>query len=166
MLNVGGGELLVILLIALIVLGPTKLPEVARQVGSVAKELRRMSSNFQEEMKAALDEPTEAAARDRGNKVVSNEIAPAPGQIDRTGNKPSTAVPPADEKDDPSTDAPVVDPAAEEPEISTAEAAGMYDIGTSTKAEEPEINTTEAEQPTDEGDGPAPAGGTTESVSE
>ena len=85
MLNVGGGELLVILLIALIVVGPTKLPEVARQVGSVAKELRRMSSNFQEEMKAALDEPTEAAARDRGNKVVSNEIAPAPGQIDRTG---------------------------------------------------------------------------------
>ncbi len=35
MFNVGGGELLVIFLVALIVLGPAKLPEVARQIGGV-----------------------------------------------------------------------------------------------------------------------------------
>ncbi|NIR34626.1 MAG: twin-arginine translocase TatA/TatE family subunit, partial [Actinobacteria bacterium] len=45
--NLGGMELLVILLVALIVLGPTKLPEAARQVGKAVNELRRLSSGFQ-----------------------------------------------------------------------------------------------------------------------
>ena len=33
MFNIGGGELLIIFLVALVVLGPTKLPEAARQLG-------------------------------------------------------------------------------------------------------------------------------------
>ncbi|MFN8038086.1 MAG: Sec-independent protein translocase protein TatB [Acidimicrobiales bacterium] len=55
MFNVGGGELLVILLIALIVLGPDKLPEAARKVGRVTSELRRMSQGFQQEIRQAMD---------------------------------------------------------------------------------------------------------------
>ncbi len=55
MFNVGGGELLVILLIALIVLGPDKLPEAARKVGRVTAELRRMSNGFQQEIRQAMD---------------------------------------------------------------------------------------------------------------
>ena len=58
MFNVGAGELLVILLIALIVLGPDKLPETARKIGNVMGELRRMSSGFQDEMKSAMTEVT------------------------------------------------------------------------------------------------------------
>ncbi|MEY2453455.1 MAG: sec-independent protein translocase protein TatB [Acidimicrobiaceae bacterium] len=58
MFNVGAGELLVILLIALIVLGPDKLPETARKIGNVMGELRRMSSGFQSEMRSAMDEAT------------------------------------------------------------------------------------------------------------
>jgi sec-independent protein translocase protein TatB len=54
--NVGAGELMVILLIALIVLGPDKLPETARKIGNVMGELRRMSSGFQNEMRSAMDE--------------------------------------------------------------------------------------------------------------
>ena len=60
MFNVGAGELLVILLIALIVLGPDKLPETARKIGNVMGELRRMSSGFQNEMRSAMDEVTRA----------------------------------------------------------------------------------------------------------
>ncbi len=55
MFNVGSGEMLVILLLALIVLGPDKLPETARKVGKVVGELRRMSSGFQQEMRQAMD---------------------------------------------------------------------------------------------------------------
>jgi Tat protein translocase TatB subunit len=58
MFNVGAGELLVILLIALIVLGPDKLPDTARKIGNVMGELRRMSSGFQNEMRSAMDEVT------------------------------------------------------------------------------------------------------------
>jgi sec-independent protein translocase protein TatB len=57
MFNLGGGEILVILLIALIVLGPQKLPEAARKVGQFTGELRRMSSGFQDELRRAMDEP-------------------------------------------------------------------------------------------------------------
>jgi sec-independent protein translocase protein TatB len=56
--NVGAGELMVILLIALIVLGPDKLPETARKMGNVMGELRRMSSGFQNEMRSAMDDVT------------------------------------------------------------------------------------------------------------
>lgn len=58
MFNVGAGELLVILLIALIVLGPDKLPDAARKMGNVMGELRRMSAGFQSEMRSAMDDVT------------------------------------------------------------------------------------------------------------
>jgi sec-independent protein translocase protein TatB len=55
--NVTGGELVIILLVALIVLGPDKLPDAIRKVGRVYGELRRMSTGFQSEIRDALDEP-------------------------------------------------------------------------------------------------------------
>jgi sec-independent protein translocase protein TatB len=55
--NIGGGELIVILIIALIVLGPDKLPDAVRRAGRLYGELRRMSSGFQAELRDALDEP-------------------------------------------------------------------------------------------------------------
>lgn len=56
MFNVGGGELLVIMLLALIVLGPQKLPGAVRQAGRVMGEVRRISSGFQQELKQAIDD--------------------------------------------------------------------------------------------------------------
>lgn len=57
MFNVGTPELLVIMAVALIVLGPDKLPEAARRVGQVMGEIRRISAGFQAEMRDALQEP-------------------------------------------------------------------------------------------------------------
>ena len=54
MFNLGAGEVLVILLLALIVLGPQRLPEAAKQVGRFTGEIKRLSSGFQQEMKDAL----------------------------------------------------------------------------------------------------------------
>ncbi|CAN5268423.1 hypothetical protein BH18ACT4_BH18ACT4_06070 [soil metagenome] len=56
MFNIGAGEMLVIMLVALIVLGPQKLPDAARKVGNVMGEMRRLSSGFQTEMRNALDD--------------------------------------------------------------------------------------------------------------
>jgi sec-independent protein translocase protein TatB len=56
MFNVGGGEFLVIALVALIVLGPQRLPDAARQVGKAMGELRRMSAGFQSDLKDAFNE--------------------------------------------------------------------------------------------------------------
>ena len=55
MFNIGSGEFLVIFLIALIVLGPEKLPDAAKKVGKVMGDLRKMSTGFQQEMRQAMD---------------------------------------------------------------------------------------------------------------
>lgn len=65
--NIGGLEVLFVMVVALIVLGPTKLPEAARQVGRFVNEVRRVSSGFQREFREAVQEPIiEAEARARG----------------------------------------------------------------------------------------------------
>jgi sec-independent protein translocase protein TatB len=69
MFNVGGGEFLVIALVALIVLGPDKLPEMARKVGNVLAEVRAMSNGFQREMRDAMNDPVDVALRDRDGTV-------------------------------------------------------------------------------------------------
>ena len=55
MFNVGGGEIVVILVIALLLLGPEKLPDAARKVGKFMAEIRRVTSGFQEEVRSAMD---------------------------------------------------------------------------------------------------------------
>jgi sec-independent protein translocase protein TatB len=52
-----GSEIVVILLLALIVLGPEKLPEAIRKFGRVYSEVRKISNGFQSEFKNAFDEP-------------------------------------------------------------------------------------------------------------
>lgn len=59
--NLGSGELLVIFFVALLVLGPNKLPDAARQVGRAVNEIRRVSGGFQREMREAMQEPMRAA---------------------------------------------------------------------------------------------------------
>ena len=63
MLNLGTGEVLVILVVALVVLGPEKLPGAARQAGRWLAELRKVSSGFQAELRDALQEPVDQTPR-------------------------------------------------------------------------------------------------------
>jgi sec-independent protein translocase protein TatB len=55
--NLQGSELIIILLLALVVLGPEKLPEAMRKLGQFYAELKKMSSGFQQEFRNATDEP-------------------------------------------------------------------------------------------------------------
>jgi Tat protein translocase TatB subunit len=53
--SVGPMEILVILVAGLLILGPKRLPEAARQVGKAVAELRRMSTGLQAEMRDAFE---------------------------------------------------------------------------------------------------------------
>jgi sec-independent protein translocase protein TatB len=55
--NLQGQELIIILLLALVVLGPEKLPEAMRKLGQFVAQMKKMSAGFQQEFKAAVDEP-------------------------------------------------------------------------------------------------------------
>ena len=55
--SIGAPEILVILVVALLVLGPNRLPEAARQVGRAMAEMRRISAGFQAEMRDAMQTP-------------------------------------------------------------------------------------------------------------
>jgi sec-independent protein translocase protein TatB len=55
--NLSGSETVFLLLLALIVLGPEKLPDALRRFGKGYAEFRKMATGFQSEMRSALDEP-------------------------------------------------------------------------------------------------------------
>lgn len=57
MFNLQSSEIIVILLLALVVIGPEKLPDAVRKFTQTYSELKKMSTGFQSELKSALDEP-------------------------------------------------------------------------------------------------------------
>jgi sec-independent protein translocase protein TatB len=55
MFGMGTGELLLVLLIALLVFGPKKLPDLAKGLGKAIREFRRASTDLQEQIQVDSD---------------------------------------------------------------------------------------------------------------
>ena len=53
--NLGGYEILVIAIVALLFVGPEQLPSVGRKVGRYAAQLRSMATGMREEFMAGMD---------------------------------------------------------------------------------------------------------------
>ena len=53
-MSLGPAEILVILVVALLVFGPHRLPEIARQVGGAMRELRKMQDTVRSELRHGL----------------------------------------------------------------------------------------------------------------
>ena len=108
--GMGPGEIFLILVVALIVFGPDRLPEVARQVGKTVRDFRRMTSSLTSEFQAVTAELTDefselkavtqelqAELREIQNEVASvqQDVAGELNQAQQTlrfdGSDPSTA---------------------------------------------------------------------------
>jgi TatA/E family protein of Tat protein translocase len=74
--NIGAPELIVILIIALIVLGPGKLPDVAASLGKSLREFRRAASDVSDATKVDAPPPTPAVMA--GTAAAAPAAAPAP----------------------------------------------------------------------------------------
>ena len=55
MFNIGPWELALILLVALIVVGPGKLPEVAKSIGKGINEFKKVTNGYKKEFQEAMD---------------------------------------------------------------------------------------------------------------
>ena len=53
--NIGAPELIIILVIALLILGPGKLPEVGSSLGKSIREFRKASTDIQDSVKVDVD---------------------------------------------------------------------------------------------------------------
>jgi Tat protein translocase TatB subunit len=122
MLNIGPQELLLVLIIGLIVVGPKRLPELSRQIGRGLREFRKI----QDDVKGLvnLDEMTnefrgmvrfdgDGADGSNGSngstkRPPTTATAPVVHRAGRTNGSATEATPPAPEpatSDDPSPDA-------------------------------------------------------------
>lgn len=67
MLNFSPEKLLLVGILALVVLGPHRLPQAARTLGRLVAEARRISGSFQSEVRDALTEPRDALSNAVGD---------------------------------------------------------------------------------------------------
>jgi TatA/E family protein of Tat protein translocase len=106
--SVGPTELILVFLIALVVLGPKRLPEVGRQVGRALREFRSASSQLRSELGVdeIIDEVNAVRADvgvdelGRDLKQDAHEVSTAfdvdlSGRAPATGDEPMTGAPPA-----------------------------------------------------------------------
>lgn len=93
-----GGEIIIILLLALVVLGPTRLPELARKLGEWTAELRSAARDLRRGLEAEVDDIKQVG---RELKITSEDIRKEIGdaganRLDWTGPKPVSGPTPAD----------------------------------------------------------------------
>jgi sec-independent protein translocase protein TatA len=74
--NIGAPELIVILIIALIVLGPGKLPDVAASLGKSVREFRKAATDVSDAAKIDTPAPNPAVSAGPAAAPATPEAAP------------------------------------------------------------------------------------------
>jgi Tat protein translocase TatB subunit len=86
MLNIGTPELLVILIIALLVVGPQRLPELSRQLGRGLREFRKIQDDVKDMVKVDLDAPEAPSSTPTGSPMAPGvHRTRRPGGTDAAG---------------------------------------------------------------------------------
>jgi sec-independent protein translocase protein TatB len=158
--NLQGSELIIILLLALVVLGPEKLPDAMRKAGQFYAELKKMSTGFQSEFRAAVEEPlrelkeTANTIRDSADftKLQSGEREEKPKSAEMVAPADPDAVPSNDLPFKPAPDeqADAATPVAEPPaDVAPGDQEPFASVVLTNKAVKrpPEPSTDDADQP-------------------
>jgi sec-independent protein translocase protein TatB len=89
MFGIGSTELLIILVVALIVIGPSKLPEIAKTLGKAMAEFRRVSSDVKRtiEMEVEKEEERRSAASKEETEKELKILSQEEGSLQDEGTK-------------------------------------------------------------------------------
>ena len=83
--NIGAPELIIILIIALVVLGPGKLPDVAQSLGKSLREFRKAASDVADAGKLDAPAPAASPAPSPAQPAATQSAAPS----DSSDSEPS-----------------------------------------------------------------------------
>ncbi|MFH1499347.1 MAG: twin-arginine translocase TatA/TatE family subunit [Verrucomicrobiota bacterium] len=89
--GVGGPELVLILVVALLLFGGKGMPNMARTVGKTLREFKKATSGIEEEIKRAMHDDPEPVVRRRPDPA-RGEALPAPPPAET--EKPAKPAPP------------------------------------------------------------------------
>ena len=78
--NIGAPELIVILIIALVVFGPRKLPELGKSLGAGLREFRKSTQGLREELEGSLKEAPTPAGPASVRTIHAADAQPASAQ--------------------------------------------------------------------------------------
>jgi TatA/E family protein of Tat protein translocase len=108
--NIGPGELIIVLIIALIVVGPGKLPDVGSALGKSIREFRKAAADVKESTSLEAAAPAPAAPAVAAAPVaVAPAPAPAPAPVAPVPASAPVAPAPAPVASEPVAVAPVAD---------------------------------------------------------
>ena len=79
--NIGAPELIIILIIALVILGPGKLPDVAQSLGKSVREFRKAATDLSDATKLEPDKPSATLPSTTGPAPNTLSEASAPNQL-------------------------------------------------------------------------------------
>ncbi|PTA68310.1 Sec-independent protein translocase subunit TatA/TatB [Deinococcus arcticus] len=91
--NIGPAELIVILIVALVVFGPRKLPELGKSLGAGLREFRRSTQSLKEDFEGSLRDTPPAAPAQTIAPAAAAAPEPAAPVSAQSVAAPTTAAP-------------------------------------------------------------------------
>jgi Tat protein translocase TatB subunit len=102
-MNLGFSEMLFLFLLALIIFGPKKMPEIGRQIGKALNDFKRASNEFKAQIEQEISNleienkqtilppsPTPAGVASRTLNAASSEVSASPAAADSPTTEAST----------------------------------------------------------------------------
>jgi sec-independent protein translocase protein TatB len=109
--NIGMADSIILMILALVVFGPRRLPQIGRQVGKLMYEFRKASNDFKFQMEEELRQSEEADRRKKQEEERQRALAAAPPapQIEATTAVAETTPAEATAETTPTESAPALD---------------------------------------------------------
>ena len=110
--NIGMSDTILLMILALVVFGPRRLPQIGRQIGKLMFEFRKASNDFKFQMEEELRQSEEAERRKKDEEARQRALAAAPPEAPKP-ELPSPEAQPLYESPENTTSAAIPEPAPE-----------------------------------------------------